>query len=176
MVEAGRLGKAVFRPRSSKRILHRTSLLVIVAPVERLLRRKGELTSTSTIARLRWRMPESRTTFPSRISTRRDAARATSSLWVTTISVVSRSAAIFSSNRITRRRGMRIEIAGRFVRDQQRRPVDQRAGDRRSLLLATAELMSEVSRSVSEPDQIDQLRRPFFTFMPAARPARAMES
>ena len=44
---------------------------------------------------------ESRTTFPSRISTRRDAARATSSLCVTTTSVVKRSAAIFSSSRIT---------------------------------------------------------------------------
>ena len=45
--------------------------------------------------------PESWTTRPSRISTFRDAVRATSSLWVTTIKVVNRSAAIFSSNRST---------------------------------------------------------------------------
>ena len=44
---------------------------------------------------------ESWTILPSRISTRREAARATSSLWVTTISVVKSSAPIFSKSRIT---------------------------------------------------------------------------
>ena len=43
--------------------------------------------------------------------------------------------------------------------------MDQRTRDRRPLLLATAELMSEVSRSIRESDQINQLRRPPFTFM-----------
>ncbi len=92
--------------------------------------------------------PESRTTFPSRISTRRDAARATSSLWVTTINVVNRSARDLPQQPHHGRRGMGVEIAGWLIRDQESRPVDQRPRDRRPLLLAAAELMNEVSRSI----------------------------
>ena len=36
--------------------------------------------------------------------------------------------------------GLRVEVAGRLVRDQQHRPVDERAGDRDALLLTTGEL------------------------------------
>ena len=63
------------------------------------------------------------------------------------------------------RRGMRIKVAGRLIRDQERRPVNQGPGDCRPLLLAAAELMGEMSRSIREPDQINQFRGPFFTFV-----------
>jgi hypothetical protein len=43
--------------------------------------------------------------------------------------------------------------------------MDQSARDCRPLLLATAELMREMKRSISEPNQINQLRRSFFTFV-----------
>ena len=42
--------------------------------------------------------------------------------------------------------------------------MDQRARDCRALLLATAELMCEVKRSIGEPNQINQLLRSFFAF------------
>ena len=92
----------------------------------------------------------------SRISTRRDAARATSSLCVTTNqrcqSFGARSAPAAPASR-SRRSG--VEIAGRLIRNQQRRTVDQRAGDRRPLLLAAAELMNESASpdSLGRPSQ-----------------------
>ncbi len=42
--------------------------------------------------------------------------------------------------------------------------MDQRPRDRRSLLFATTQLVNEVSRSILESDQINQFRRPLFTF------------
>ena len=40
--------------------------------------------------------------------------------------------------------GFRIEVAGRLVGQQQRRVVDERAGNRHALLLAAGELVGEV--------------------------------
>ena len=57
---------------------------------------------------------------------------------------------------------MRIEITGWFVRNQKRRPVDQGAGDRCSLLLAAAQLVDKMLRALAQPDEVDHFLRAFF--------------
>ena len=41
-----------------------------------------------------------------------------------------------------------IEVSGRFVRDQERRAMDQGAGDRGPLLFAAAQLMDEMRSAI----------------------------
>ena len=43
--------------------------------------------------------------------------------------------------------------------------MHERAGDGRPLLLAAAELMNEMCRTIGEADQSDEFRRPFFAFV-----------
>ncbi len=53
-----------------------------------------------------------------------------------------------------------VEVAGRLVGQQQRRVVDQRAGDREALLLAAGELVRERAGDVAQPEPVDQRPRP----------------
>ena len=62
--------------------------------------------------------------------------------------------------------GLRVELAGRLVREQEPRPVGQRPRDRDPLLLAARQLVRPVARPLGEPDELQQLGDP-------ARRARA---
>ena len=53
----------------------------------------------------------------------------------------------------------RIEVAGRFVGDEQRRAVDERAGNRAALQLAARELRRVVREPLGEPDALQQRPR-----------------
>ena len=77
------------------------------------------------------------------IARRRDARAASAGLWVTTrIAVPS---ALTRSNSVRDvLAGLFVELAGRFVGEQQRRPVGQRARDRDALHLAAGELRGQV--------------------------------
>ena len=54
-------------------------------------------------------------------------------------------------------RGARVEVAGRLVGEQQRRMVDEGAGDREPLLLAAGELVGEVRDLVGEADEAERV-------------------
>ena len=53
-----------------------------------------------------------------------------------------------------------VELTGRLVGEQDRRPVGERAGDRHPLHLSTGELGGTVPLAVTEPDVLQQLPRP----------------
>ena len=53
--------------------------------------------------------------------------------------------------------GLRVELAGRLVGEQQPRPVRERPGDRDPLLLAARELVRPVLRPLAEADELQQL-------------------
>ena len=54
--------------------------------------------------------------------------------------------------------GVAVEVAGRFVADQQRRIGDERARDRDALLLAAGQFARLVARAVREPDDLQRRR------------------
>ena len=66
-------------------------------------------------------------------------------------------------------RGLRVEVARRLVRQQQPRPVGERARERHPLLLAARELRRPVVQRGAEPHRREQLARPRLR----RRPARA---
>jgi hypothetical protein len=53
----------------------------------------------------------------------------------------------------------RVEIAGRFIGQEHRRLVDQRAGDGDALLLATGKLIGIMVGAVSESDDFERAHR-----------------
>ena len=57
--------------------------------------------------------------------------------------------------------GARIERTGRFVGEQDGRPVDQRARDRDPLLLATGHLAGEVAGAAAQADRFQRRLRAF---------------
>src|ERR1019366_6752968 len=61
-------------------------------------------------------------------------------------------------------RGATVEITCGLVRQQDRRLVDQRTGDRHSLLLTTGQLRREMRDAVSESDESKCLTRSLFAF------------
>ena len=65
--------------------------------------------------------------------------------------------------------GLRVEVAGRLVGDQQGAAVDQRPGDRHALLLAAGELRRLVVEPVAQADALEQRSAP-------ARGTRARET
>ena len=81
-----------------------------------------------------------RTIRPSRMCTTRSAAAATSAACVasSTVTPARRFSSVSSAS--TRAPVLRIQVAGGLVGDEQRRLVDERAGDRRALHLAAGEL------------------------------------
>ena len=52
-----------------------------------------------------------------------------------------------------------VEVAGRFVAEQQERIANQRAGDRGALLLAAGELAGTMIQAVAEADLREQFAR-----------------
>ena len=56
--------------------------------------------------------------------------------------------------------GARVEVAGRLVGEHDRRPRDERAGDRHALLLAAGELGRAVAEALREADLVGQLAHP----------------
>ncbi len=58
-------------------------------------------------------------------------------------------------------RGGRVEVAGRLVGEEDRRVVDQRAGDGHALALAAGELVGLVVHALAEPDPLQGAARPF---------------
>ena len=55
--------------------------------------------------------------------------------------------------------GVAVEVAGRFVSEDQTRRIDQRAGDRHALLLAARDARRQRSRIAFEPDPGEHLAR-----------------
>ena len=53
-----------------------------------------------------------------------------------------------------------IEIAGRFVRQKEFRPIEQRASQSRSLAFARAQFGGQVPSAVTEPESINQFNCP----------------
>ena len=69
-------------------------------------------------------------------------------------------------------RGLRVEIAGRLVGEQDGRVVDERACDGDALLLAAGELAREVVLAALQPEEVERLERPVGA---VRRPARVEE-
>src|SRR6185436_3354808 len=69
--------------------------------------------------------------------------------------------------------GARVEVAGRFVGEQDRRIDRQRARDRDALPLAAGELVGQMMQAVFELDQREQLARAFVDLLP--RPAAQVQ-
>ena len=67
-------------------------------------------------------------------------------------------------------RARRVERAGGLVRQQQRRLVHQRAGDREPLALAAGEDAGEVVRLLAQPEQVEQAPRARLRAPARARP------
>ena len=96
-------------------------------------------------------------TRPSRIRMTRSQASATSGSWVTRMNV-------WPCSRLKRRRrpstsadALRVEVAGRFVGQDQRRLVDEGTGDRDPLLLAAGQLGRPVVGPIGEADERQRL-------------------
>ena len=88
----------------------------------------------------------------------RFAWRATSGSCVTMM-IVRPAALSVAEERHEFGRGLRVEVAGRFVGEQHRGIVDECAGDRDALLLAAGEFVGPVRRAVGEADFAESLRR-----------------
>ena len=69
--------------------------------------------------------------------------------------------------------GMLVEIAGRLVGEDQRRPVGERAGDRDALLLAARQLGRAMVEPLGEAERAEQLLGPLARGSRARRRGRA---
>ena len=98
-------------------------------------------------------MRESLTISPSRSSTRRGNAAATCGSWVMTTSVVPGRVEL-AQQRDDARAGARVQRARRLVGEDDRRPRDERAGDRGALALAARELRRAVLEAMAEADAL----------------------
>ena len=104
-------------------------------------------------------------TRPSRISTIRCAAVATSRLWVTMTMVVRCFSPMSRKSFTTQRAGLGIEIAGRLVRQQNARLHQQRPRERRPLHLAAGKLVQPVPRAMLHADGGEQFRAAALDFL-----------
>ena len=89
----------------------------------------------------------------------RSVLAATAGSWVTMTVVCPRSRLKPPEHRKDLGRARRIEVAGRLVREQQRRRVDQRPCQGDALLLAAGELHGPVVRPFGEPDHVERFQR-----------------
>ena len=64
--------------------------------------------------------------------------------------------------------GARVEVAGRLVAKQDRRPVDQGSGNRDALLLAARKLILLVVETVAQPHPFEQFSSPALPLPPRA--------
>ena len=110
------------------------------------------------------------TTVPSATTTVR-VARAARSLSCVTMSTVFPLATSCSNRSIMDARRRRVEVAGRLVRDKQRRIRRERSGDRDPLLLTTRDGGGELPRLVGETDAAEQLERPLAPLARRPEPA-----
>ena len=69
--------------------------------------------------------------------------------------------------------GLRVEVAGRLVGQQDRRIHGQRARDRDALALAARELVGKMIQARAQLHQVEQLARPIVDLL--ARPAAQMQ-
>ena len=135
-------------------------------PVAVTARRRG-----ASAARTAWRgasVRRSSSMSPSRTTITRRACAAMSGSWVTRMMVIP-SLAELLEQRHHLQAGVRVEVAGRLVGQDEARPVDQRAGDRHPLLLAARELAGVVVEPLAEADPLQRLRGA----APAARAGRS---
>ena len=96
---------------------------------------------------------------PSRIATVRLTCSLTSGSWVTT-TIVSPEQAVDGAEQLEHVvRGVRVELAGRLVGEQQGRLVGEGDGDRDPLLLAAGQLRRPVVSPVGQADEVEQPRR-----------------
>ena len=97
------------------------------------------------------------TTRPSRSAMRRGSAAARSRSWVMIIDRRALGVELAQQRHDLRARA-RVEVAGRLVGEDDRRPGDDRAGDRHALALAAGELLRAVVQAVPEPDALERRR------------------
>ena len=98
--------------------------------------------------------------WPSWISSTRSSGVMNRRSWVTTTRVVPRRFLEPAEDRVDLVAGLRVELAGRLVGQDQDRLLDQRPGDRHALLLAAGELVRPVVEPVSQADLGRAGRRP----------------
>ena len=122
----------------------------------------------------------SNTISPFDMPTMRSAKRrASSTLWMLTITGMSRSPARLRDQLHDLDRGLRIERGGRLVGEQELGLLHQRARDADALALAAGELVGALGGEVAEPDRVEQLegaldvRAPGICAATRARPARS---
>ena len=97
---------------------------------------------------------------PSWISRTRSSGVMKRRSWVTTTQVVPERFLEAAEDRVDLVAGLRIELAGRLVGEQQDRLLDEGPGDRHSLLLAAGKLVRAVIEPVFEADLASAARRP----------------
>ena len=71
--------------------------------------------------------------------------------------------------------GVTVEVAGRFIGDDQDRIVDQRPRDRHALLLSTGEFLRLVMNTVCQTDHFQHLERFFLAFFIAEMTVAVIE-
>ena len=108
------------------------------------------------------------------------AVRATSSEWVASSMRDAEVAVQLGEQRQHGGAVGRVEVAGRLIGDDQRRPMDERAGDGGALRLAARHLLGIVGEPVADADAVGQARGrappPRATAIPASRQGSAMLS
>ena len=72
--------------------------------------------------------------------------------------------------------GLRVEVAGGLVGDEDRRVVGERAGDRHALLLAAGRARRAACGLVGHPDLLQQVHRPLARARRRARPQKSIGS
>ena len=96
---------------------------------------------------------------PSRIATTRCAALATRMSCVTSTIVWPSAWLLAQHGPRTSRACGRVEVAGRLVGEQDARAVDERAGDRDTLLLTAGEVAGHTRRHLVEAETLEQICR-----------------
>ncbi len=97
---------------------------------------------------------------PSRRWIVRSATRSTASSWVTTIAVAPVSRDELPDELEESCGGGRVELAGRFVGEEETRAADQGGGHGHALLLAARQLPGTRLAAVAQPDPLQQRARP----------------
>ncbi len=100
------------------------------------------------------------TTTPSRSSITRSATSSMAGSCVATMAVTPSLAHQAPQQTHDSVAGLRVQLAGRLIGQQQRRLVGQRAGDGDPLLLATRQLVRPMVRPIRQPHQAQQLGDP----------------
>ncbi len=103
---------------------------------------------------------------PSWISSTRSSGVMNRRSWVTTTQVVPERFLHPAQDRVDLVAGFRIQLARRLIGQQQDRLLDQRPGDRHSLLFATGKLVRAVVQPIFEPNLGQEVDGPLPSFRP----------